>query len=90
MPKEIMHTFKVIPQGMMFSFPIDMLRYDFCCPAHENDSAMIGFTFERGLKAKNVEAIELKRIAQKQWVPTQDCWKSFGWKVVEHNGLEVS
>lgn len=70
---------------VMFSFPIDMLRYDGCYPATESDSNKIiwSITDDGSL---SVNALEIKLVragAEKNWWPTGDRWQSFGWYVVD-------
>jgi hypothetical protein len=55
-------------------FPFDMLRYDYCWPASERDSAKI----ENRGHSKTRE-ITLRSLAPE---PTLARWKSFGWEVV--------
>jgi hypothetical protein len=71
------HHFKV--KGVT-SFPIDMLRYDSCRPAHEPDSHAIIRTFDGEIEAVTVEVCSMNR--NLHWSPTVDRWKSFGWKVL--------
>jgi hypothetical protein len=55
-------------------FPYDMLRYDACWPATENDSRLL----EGTLRERRRVAIET--IAS--FTLTPDRWASFGWKIV--------
>ena len=83
---------RIVVRGSGY-FPIDMLRYDRCCPDTEGDSGKIIFTMdrlERGAKEMKEEEkfqISLKKIDTKNWYPQKDRWESFGWKVTEHKIL---
>ena len=55
-------------------FPLDMLRYDRCWPAHELDSNLIGSVVHAQLK-RVVGLVGLK-------LPTEARWASFGWRVI--------
>lgn len=59
------------------TFPIDMLRHDRCTPAHENDSAQIERSFDRG-SGRLVTHVMVKSTVK---APTTARWKSFGWEV---------
>ena len=84
--KEVVHTFTVRPTSKIFGgFPIDMLRYDRCRPATENDSAVITYSLvRRGRFNISESEVKLVSIEHPQWVPTEGRWKSFGWEVVMH------
>lgn len=80
-------TFTVTGPGM---FPIDMLRYDECHPATEQDAAKIMARFTRYMSADctvpDKSPIKLTRnvIAMaraRTWTPTVARWQSFGWTV---------
>jgi hypothetical protein len=63
-------------------FPVDMLRYDQCAGATEDDKAAIA-----RLSSDNAEGIEdLRRPVQIQLVgsvkPTERRWRSFCWRVL--------
>ena len=58
------------------SFPIDMLRYDSCFPAHESDSGEIEASL-RPREGNVSRAIFLRGPRE----PTVARWASFGWKV---------
>ena len=80
MPKLHIHTFDVRPKGKYSStFPIDMLRYDGCHPATEEDSVKIMSTMP--ILKKEAVTVTISRVASKNWSPTYDRWKSFGWEV---------
>lgn len=84
------HKFKVRPKGnLLFTFPLDMLRYDHCYPSSENDSAKIARCcdlrrYSKGSDNPRDWEIELTAYKHKNWVPTNDRWKSFSWEVFDH------
>lgn len=88
-------TFRVKPnQRMVFSFPIDMLRYDRCHPKGEDDSVLITGTFWRQrvsrTAAEEAEAADfsisiMKVGTSKTWRPRAARWESFGWEVIEES-----
>ena len=86
--KTYVHTVKVIPDGLIFQFPLDMLRYDSCYPDTQDDVARIITTLDprRGAVNRKKEdlTVSVVHIGEMAWRPTDDRWKSFGWKVVEH------
>ena len=66
-------------------FPLDMLRYDRCCPGKESDTLKIAPTRggDLGLLSEEIvyREIDLCAIAPREWQPTRDRWSSFGWEV---------
>jgi hypothetical protein len=62
-------------------FPMDMLRYDTCFPATEDDARRAAL--QNGTRQVTVIG---RSLAGR--VPTEGRWASFGWKVIEH--LEVA
>ena len=95
MTKLFYHKFKVRPRGkMVTSFPIDMMRYDGCFPAHESESSKIERTFGR-FGAVEIEAedavIEMAAYRHKDWKPQDARRDSFIWQVVplSHEVLPV-
>ena len=60
------YTFTVSGRGV---FPVDMLRYDQCCPVFPGDAAYILTTFKREVRLNSDK------------YPTTDRWASFGWYV---------
>lgn len=78
MPVRYAHTVTVIG---IWSFPIDMLRYDSLTPDSEDDSNRIINTFNPGAEGISVT---LRREAPKDWTPTRRRWNSFLWKVTDH------
>lgn len=64
-------------------FPIDMLRYDSCCPATEADSGTIERQDER-------RVVKLRRFSRAGAPATAARWQSRGWKVLsERPGHDV-
>lgn len=53
-------------------FPVDMLRYDACCPATEADSYM--------LERRDLRAILMRRFSPDGRPGNEARWKSFGWE----------
>jgi len=68
-------------------FPLDMLRYDVCSPATEQDSYLISRTFNLESRCRGVWEIYVKRILleHKKGMNTftYDRWRSFGCRVEE-------
>lgn len=62
-----------------FSFPTDMLRYDHCYPAGQDDVSKILDKAPRGEKMR----VKLAARAEKAWRPTEGRWRSFGWHVLD-------
>lgn len=56
------------------SFPVDMLRYDRCWPAHGTDASYIATHPSTTLIRIHLQGLKL---------PTVTRWESFGWRVVE-------
>lgn len=71
------HTFTVTGSGQ---FPIDMLRYDRCCPEREEDSSHIISSLESPVGEHSVQIIKFAE--NRQWRPTAARWKSFGWDIL--------
>jgi hypothetical protein len=66
--------FAVVGKG---TFPLDMLRYDKCCPATEPDTYTIG-------RISGERKVDLERFSREpRRGPSFARWESFGWKVVE-------
>lgn len=65
-------------------FPIDMLRYDACCPKTENDSHEI----ERQ-DYTTTRVITLRRFAKNTMCATHARWQSFGWRVVAERVIGI-
>lgn len=56
-------------------FPIDMLRYDQCCPKSQDDvRTMVDRLTER--------EVRLRMFSGSREGPTEERWASFGWPVV--------
>ncbi len=58
-------------------FPTDMLRYDACWPAHENEARSLA----DGSDDQGRRTITLRRAAVNMSGPTKRRWESFGWTV---------
>lgn len=65
------------------AFPIDMLRYDRCFPATEQDSVQIGHSLDRRLQASDgVYPAPLRSVRViSERLLTSARWESFGWLV---------
>lgn len=61
------------------AFPIDMLRYDGSYPASSTDASAIIESFIPGNHTRRV--INLMTTRDKNWLPIQARWRSFGWRV---------
>jgi len=87
MAKIYVHTMKVRADGFVSSFPIDMLRYDSCYPDSQDDVNRIVATLDYRRRTVKDEAhvISVIHVGDKGWTPTDERWKSFGWKVIEHH-----
>jgi hypothetical protein len=73
---EKFYRFNVVVEGGG-DFPIDMLRYDHCVPATENDSYI--------LKRDEYRRVKLVMFCASGNGPTLGRWKSFTWNVVSCN-----
>lgn len=62
-----------------FQFPLDMLRYDSCWPASQEDVCKLSRKAE-GILDLGVELLHADRT--RAWKPTDGRWQSFGWRVV--------
>ena len=60
-------------------FPIDMLRYDACCPDTENDS--------HAVKRDTRRQVRLRRYSINGLPATAARWKSLGWSVVSEESV---
>ena len=77
MPRYVVE-FTVSGQG---TFPTDMLRYEHCWPAREEDSINMICDF-RAEDRKEVRTVQLRMHTERKGVlPTVDRWKSFQWSV---------
>lgn len=61
-------------------FPIDMLRYDYCWPATEQDSGLI--QCDR-MTERMTRGVRISRVVEQGKVPTDARWQSFGWTVFD-------
>jgi len=75
-------TFEVEPIRPSASFPIDMLRYDSCYPAREQDSNAI----DRHYNHTSKESVRLKRgpykLKNDATRLNKSRWESFGWRII--------
>lgn len=62
-------TFDVEGRG---DFPLDMLRYDLCWPATEDDSRLVAHAVRTADRPVRLRGLKLPTVAR---------WASFGWKV---------
>jgi DUF1680 family protein len=62
------------------TFPLDMLRYDCCYPATQEDVAKMA----ESLYTSDGCEIQLEAFRDKKWQPTKERWKSFLWEVIHH------
>jgi hypothetical protein len=69
--KQVMFTVKGSGE-----FPLDMLRYDMCCPARTEDAQRL--IVDEGW-IEEVREIQLIGFTCRNTFPTVDRWKSFGW-----------
>lgn len=67
-----MKTYKIIVRGTGL-FPYDMLRYDQCYPATENDSQLLDSKAKRQVVLFTAPRLTGATIGR---------WESFGWHVV--------
>jgi hypothetical protein len=73
------HQFEVNGPG---AFPLDMLRYDSCCPATTPDAAIIGES-QRATILSGRRQVQLIQVnASKVPLITTARWRSFQWEVV--------
>ena len=63
-------------------FPFDMLRYDDCIPRHESEMHKLDFKMWDPT-SREKRRIELTRFSANGEPPTEERWRSFGWRVVE-------
>ena len=85
MAKMYIHTYRVEPSdGMIFPFPIDMLRYDNSYPDSELDSSRIIESLSLRPSERERGGVDIRSIAHSTWTPRDARWRSFGWKVVSH------
>lgn len=85
--KEVTHRFSVMGSS---TFPLDMLRRDQCYPSSESEAELLTRHFQDLRIAGRTETavIELEARKQRFWVPTEERWDSFGWKVLDHRTVE--
>lgn len=66
--------YQIIVEGRGI-FPLDMLRYDNCFPARQEDVSLIEHN-------RDQRQIELASVRDRLWDATEGRWASFGWPVV--------
>lgn len=76
MPKKPLEPEFVVTIGVG-KFPFDMLRYDHCVPATEQDADTMGRT---SYDAQRVVILKRYRGIPGYWTPAR--WKSFGWPLI--------
>lgn len=79
-PSKVYRTILVV-EGIG-KFPIDMLRYDACCPDTEEDSLEL----ERADPAKRRQ-VRLRRFSINGLPATVPRWRSRGWDVVSEEPI---
>jgi len=87
MAKEYLIQFTVqCRNSISRAFPIDMLRYDHCCPASEYDSGLIHETLSEFIPITDFtpKPITLNYYSHgnRNWTPTNGRWQSFGYEVL--------
>ncbi len=70
-------TIYATPVAGVLPFPIDMLRYDACWPASEEDSHLIECTLRH-----ETDHRVLVTVYHRRYLLTAVRWESFGWSVV--------
>lgn len=73
-----MYTHRVTVEGS-FQFPVDMLRYDYCFPDSEADSAAIA-NEEHSREPRRVRVVQVTDSKRPMFTPAR--WESFGWKIL--------
>lgn len=66
-------------------FPFDMLRYDRCWPASEDQIVPLA-PFVRGSLYKKKRQVKMRGLNE----PTDGRWRSFGWKVVKFDRIAIN
>lgn len=66
-------------------FPFDMLRYDACFPASQEDAVAVG-PYQRGEAYRTTRQVRLNSYVRPA---TAGRWESFGWKVVEEHTVNI-
>jgi hypothetical protein len=67
-----------------YPFPLDMLRYDACYPAHEAEANTMADTIAHPYDNTPVEITLAHACTDKHWKPTAARWLSFQWHVLYH------
>ena len=84
MAKKWITTFTVESRRPTGIFPVDMLRYDYCTSASEEESGNMMFSLT-GHYSEDSPPVRLHHIeyGNKNWKPTRKRWESFGWVVTK-------
>ena len=84
--------FDVVPESGIFggAFPLDMLRYDSCYPMSSVDVNRMILESQRDYTERGYDNITLvhREHGSKKWRPTEDRWRSFGWRVTDVRASE--
>lgn len=67
-------------------FPFDMLRYDQCWPAYEQESTLLG---SEDFESKETLIALERHVMTRDEVPTLNRWESFGWEVVPESIVNI-
>jgi hypothetical protein len=64
-------------------FPTDMLRYDSCVPVNESDARAIARRYDDSMDPLARRQVQVEtRGRDRYWLPTEERWRSFTWRVV--------
>ena len=77
------HRCTVIEVTGRYNFPVDMLRYDLCCPVGPDDVSNIEAKIGHPMPNRDTVTIRLNCFAR---CPTPGRWASFGWTMKEIEG----
>ena len=77
-PKFNVQNFIVKGRG---EFPLDMLRYDSCCPGEQEDISQLIMAFQPDSQERIVGLRRFYPVGGIK-LPTEGRWRSFGWEVV--------
>lgn len=70
-------------------FPVDMLRYDECRPKSGADWNSVSATESDELWRERRRVTLQRAEVSPHWVPTIRRWESFGWRLVEVDGVPM-
>lgn len=78
------YKFVVESDENCFNFPFDMLRYDSCYPADGDSVKEMLESLEPSIRnCRRTGNGKFTVTLLSQYLPTEDRWKSFSWKVVK-------